>query len=312
MVHILPFLLCLLSVLSRNDGPGPGVLWTTERQAGKCSDSDAEGVPKSPIRVSLFSQPLCTVIHLLNAGCFILWTKKIIYFFTVFVCLSPPDPPFHWIPLDRLEKNRSRTPLLPEPTAMDTLYEQLKVSLCLAKRGTNSVLLQTRVSWLSCMSVCFPGQTFLPQAQHPVDPAWSVCGHPKTVQLCGPDQGPGASEAAQSALPHKSPTQSPCNQVTQVIQGSSWYYSPQNNTQKFCYHCFFSLSFSFLLHHHLVTERSGLGSRVMFTLHTAAALRTWAVRMRARQRAAVWWSLSGLWELQSHSSWQSSTFPSTG
>ncbi|MEQ2175866.1 hypothetical protein GOODEAATRI_022108 [Goodea atripinnis] len=40
----------------------------------------------------------------------------------------PPDPPFHWIPLDRLEKNRSRTPLLPEPTAMDTLYEQLKVS----------------------------------------------------------------------------------------------------------------------------------------------------------------------------------------
>ncbi|KAK5606821.1 hypothetical protein CRENBAI_015245 [Crenichthys baileyi] len=42
---------------------------------------------------------------------------------------SPPDPPFHWIPLDRLEKNRSRTPLLPEPTAMDTLYEQLKDKL---------------------------------------------------------------------------------------------------------------------------------------------------------------------------------------
>ncbi|XP_017272087.1 ankyrin repeat and fibronectin type-III domain-containing protein 1 [Kryptolebias marmoratus] len=38
----------------------------------------------------------------------------------------PPEPPFHWMPLDRLEKNRSRTPLLPEPTAMDTLYEQLK------------------------------------------------------------------------------------------------------------------------------------------------------------------------------------------
>ncbi|XP_023205387.1 ankyrin repeat and fibronectin type-III domain-containing protein 1-like isoform X1 [Xiphophorus maculatus] len=42
---------------------------------------------------------------------------------------SPPDPPFHWIPLDRLERNRSRTPLLPEPTAMDTLFEQLKDKL---------------------------------------------------------------------------------------------------------------------------------------------------------------------------------------
>ncbi|XP_061566941.1 ankyrin repeat and fibronectin type-III domain-containing protein 1-like [Cololabis saira] len=42
---------------------------------------------------------------------------------------SPPDPPFHWIPLARLEKNRSRTPLLPEPTAMDMLYEQLKEKL---------------------------------------------------------------------------------------------------------------------------------------------------------------------------------------
>ncbi|KAM7386425.1 hypothetical protein PAMA_009172 [Pampus argenteus] len=39
---------------------------------------------------------------------------------------SPPDPPLHWMPLTRLEKNRSRTPLLPEPTAMDMLYEQLK------------------------------------------------------------------------------------------------------------------------------------------------------------------------------------------
>uniref|UniRef100_A0A3Q2NZ52 Ankyrin repeat and fibronectin type-III domain-containing protein 1-like n=1 Tax=Fundulus heteroclitus TaxID=8078 RepID=A0A3Q2NZ52_FUNHE len=42
---------------------------------------------------------------------------------------GPPEPPFHWMPLDRLEKNRSRTPLLPEPTAMDTLYEQLKGKL---------------------------------------------------------------------------------------------------------------------------------------------------------------------------------------
>ncbi|XP_038550800.1 ankyrin repeat and fibronectin type-III domain-containing protein 1-like [Micropterus salmoides] len=42
---------------------------------------------------------------------------------------SPPEPPFHWMPLTRLEKNRSRTPLLPEPTAMDLLYEQLKEKL---------------------------------------------------------------------------------------------------------------------------------------------------------------------------------------
>ncbi|XP_068605880.1 ankyrin repeat and fibronectin type-III domain-containing protein 1 [Brachionichthys hirsutus] len=42
---------------------------------------------------------------------------------------SPPDPPFHWMPLARLEKNCSRTPLLPEPTAMDMLYEQLKEKL---------------------------------------------------------------------------------------------------------------------------------------------------------------------------------------
>ncbi len=33
------------------------------------------------------------------------------------------------MPLARLEKNRGRTPLLPEPTAMDMLYEQLKVKL---------------------------------------------------------------------------------------------------------------------------------------------------------------------------------------
>lgn len=57
------------------------------------------------------------------------------------VCPTPslPDPPLHWMPLARLEKNRSRTPLLPEPTAMDMLYAQLKVnlSLCLCKRETH-------------------------------------------------------------------------------------------------------------------------------------------------------------------------------
>lgn len=46
----------------------------------------------------------------------------------VYITLSSPDPLFHWMPLARLEKNRTRTPLLPEPTAMDMLYEQLKVT----------------------------------------------------------------------------------------------------------------------------------------------------------------------------------------
>ncbi|KAF1379177.1 hypothetical protein PFLUV_G00173360 [Perca fluviatilis] len=48
---------------------------------------------------------------------------------------SPPDPPLHWMPLDRLEKNRSRTPLLPEPTSMDMLYEQLKDMLSFHRRS---------------------------------------------------------------------------------------------------------------------------------------------------------------------------------
>ncbi|XP_042360381.1 ankyrin repeat and fibronectin type-III domain-containing protein 1-like [Plectropomus leopardus] len=48
---------------------------------------------------------------------------------------SPPDPPLHWMPLARLEKNRSRTPLLPEPTAMDMLYEQLKEKLSLHRHS---------------------------------------------------------------------------------------------------------------------------------------------------------------------------------
>ncbi|XP_054615213.1 ankyrin repeat and fibronectin type-III domain-containing protein 1-like isoform X2 [Dunckerocampus dactyliophorus] len=40
-----------------------------------------------------------------------------------------PEPPLQWMPLARLEKNRSKTPLLPEPTAMDVLYEQLREKL---------------------------------------------------------------------------------------------------------------------------------------------------------------------------------------
>ncbi|KAG7460025.1 hypothetical protein MATL_G00216970 [Megalops atlanticus] len=46
-----------------------------------------------------------------------------------------PDPPLHWTPLSRLDKNRHRTPLLPEPTAVDTLNEQLKEKLTYHRRS---------------------------------------------------------------------------------------------------------------------------------------------------------------------------------
>ncbi|KAM6957745.1 ankyrin repeat and fibronectin type-III domain-containing protein 1 [Aplochiton taeniatus] len=48
---------------------------------------------------------------------------------------GPPDPPLHWVPLVLLEKNRCRTPLLPEPTAMDTLTEQLKDKMAYHRRS---------------------------------------------------------------------------------------------------------------------------------------------------------------------------------
>ncbi|XP_040047416.2 ankyrin repeat and fibronectin type-III domain-containing protein 1 [Gasterosteus aculeatus] len=51
---------------------------------------------------------------------------------------SPPDPPLHWMPLARLEKNRGRTPLVPEPTAMDMLYDQLKDKLTLHRHSVQS------------------------------------------------------------------------------------------------------------------------------------------------------------------------------
>ncbi|XP_064171550.1 ankyrin repeat and fibronectin type-III domain-containing protein 1-like [Anguilla rostrata] len=54
-------------------------------------------------------------------------------------CVPPshtPDPPLHWIALSRMDRNRHRTPLLPEPTAVDTLNEQLKDKLSYHRRGT--------------------------------------------------------------------------------------------------------------------------------------------------------------------------------
>ncbi|XP_062387951.1 ankyrin repeat and fibronectin type-III domain-containing protein 1-like [Sardina pilchardus] len=48
----------------------------------------------------------------------------------------PPDPPLRWVPMSRLEKSHSHTALLPEPTAMDTLTEQLKEKLAYHRRST--------------------------------------------------------------------------------------------------------------------------------------------------------------------------------
>lgn len=62
--------------------------------------------------------------------------------------------------------------------------------------------------------LCCPGETVFPQAQHSVGPAGSVRGHPEAVQLSRTDQGPGATEATQSALPHTGPAQRPRFQVT--------------------------------------------------------------------------------------------------
>ncbi|XP_057673232.1 ankyrin repeat and fibronectin type-III domain-containing protein 1-like [Corythoichthys intestinalis] len=42
---------------------------------------------------------------------------------------SPSEHPLQWMPLSRLEKNRRRAPLLPEPTAMDMLYEHIREKL---------------------------------------------------------------------------------------------------------------------------------------------------------------------------------------
>ncbi|XP_061556024.1 ankyrin repeat and fibronectin type-III domain-containing protein 1-like isoform X2 [Phycodurus eques] len=50
---------------------------------------------------------------------------------------SSPEPPLQWMPLARLEKNRSRAPLLPEPTAMDMLYEHLREKLDYHRRSNH-------------------------------------------------------------------------------------------------------------------------------------------------------------------------------
>lgn len=89
---------------------------------------------------------------------------------------------------------------------------------------------------------CSPGQAVLPQAQHPVGPARPVCGHPKTVQLGGPDQGPGAAAAAKPPLPHAGPTESPRDQVTPLTpRAVVLKFTEKNNTQKLFYHCFLLL-----------------------------------------------------------------------
>ncbi|XP_034150954.1 ankyrin repeat and fibronectin type-III domain-containing protein 1 isoform X2 [Esox lucius] len=57
-------------------------------------------------------------------------------------CAAHPilqEPPLHWVPLARLEMNRTRTPLHPEPTAMDILTNQLKEKLSYHRRSARWV-----------------------------------------------------------------------------------------------------------------------------------------------------------------------------
>lgn len=49
--------------------------------------------------------------------------------------LTPSDPPLHWVPVSRLEKNQIQTPLLPEPTAVELLTDRLKETLAYHHRS---------------------------------------------------------------------------------------------------------------------------------------------------------------------------------
>lgn len=68
-------------------------------------------------------------------------------------------------------------------------------------------------------------------------PARSVCGHPEAVQHSRTDQGPGAAEAAQPALPHARPTQRSCFPVTEftfrpplhLLKGTNCFTTLKNN-----------------------------------------------------------------------------------
>lgn len=92
------------------------------------------------------------------------------------------------------------------------------------------------------MFLLLSGQTVLPQAQRSVVSAGSVCGYPETVQLSRPDQGPGASEAAQPALPHEGPTQCPRDQVTQfdsvILSHATTLYKLSKRTSGSFWHLF--------------------------------------------------------------------------
>lgn len=92
-----------------------------------------------------------------------------------------------------------------------------------ARQGANTALTardteNTLINKTIADAPVFPclGETVLPQAQCSVGPAGSVRWHPEAVELCWTDQGPGATEAAQPALPHEGPTQRPRVQVTKV------------------------------------------------------------------------------------------------
>ncbi|XP_051571777.1 ankyrin repeat and fibronectin type-III domain-containing protein 1-like isoform X1 [Myxocyprinus asiaticus] len=49
--------------------------------------------------------------------------------------VTPADPLLHWVPLSKLQKHQTRSPLLPEPTVTELLTQHLREKLCYHRRS---------------------------------------------------------------------------------------------------------------------------------------------------------------------------------
>lgn len=149
--------------------------------------------------------------------------------------LTPSDPPLHWLPVSSLEKNQSETPLLPEPSAVELLTHRLKVINTIhtlnkpnintndnkqtvrcsgemspsAVRSRLSLIKRERVKLKKLIIVRFshvsPGDAVVSQEESAESSAWSVCGHPETLQLRGSAPHPGPAAITQHAVPLPGP-----------------------------------------------------------------------------------------------------------
>ncbi|KAJ7992622.1 hypothetical protein DPEC_G00280590 [Dallia pectoralis] len=81
-------------------------------------------------------------------------------------CAAQPvlqEPPLHWVSLARLNMNRTRSPLLPEPTVMDTLTDQLREKLSYHRRSARWVQPGLYVGILKLCSTVEQIRVFVPQ-----------------------------------------------------------------------------------------------------------------------------------------------------